>query len=122
MLLLLIEPCQPHLGCGNLPWGWAHISAYVCAGWDVKEQVAIAALDCSANRFAFQLVEAIRNEFPSSKRADRLTVGRLRCLPVANPKLPRSTCCDCKAAVAVCDVHRAVLGTRDSGVCNLPEC
>jgi hypothetical protein len=29
----------------------------------------------SANRFAFQLVEAIRNEFPSSKRADRLTVS-----------------------------------------------
>ena len=41
----------------------------------MKEQVAIAALDCNANRFAFQLVEAIRNEFPSSKRADRLTGG-----------------------------------------------
>lgn len=45
------------------------------AGWEVKEQVAIAAMDCAANRFAFQLVEAIRNEFPHSKRADRLTVG-----------------------------------------------
>ncbi len=46
------------------------------AGWEVKEQVAVAAMDCAANRFAFQLVEAIRNEFPSSKRADRLTVRR----------------------------------------------
>jgi len=45
------------------------------AGWEVKEQVAIAAMDCAANRFAFQLVEAIRNEFPGSKRADRLTVS-----------------------------------------------
>ena len=36
--------------------------------------MAIAAMDCAANRFAFQLVEAIRNEFPGSKRADRLTV------------------------------------------------
>ena len=32
-------------------------------------------MDCAANRFAFQLVEAIRNEFPGSKRADRLTVS-----------------------------------------------
>ena len=54
----------------------------------MKEQVAIAALDCNANRFAFQLVEAIRNEFPTSKRADRLTVRRPVDLPVAVPVPP----------------------------------
>ena len=72
-------PMLQHV-CAGLTMSAPTFNVAGAAGWEVKEQVAIAAMDCAANRFAFQLVEAIRNEFPSSKRADRLTVRR----PVAS--------------------------------------
>lgn len=41
--------------------------------WLVKEQVAIAAMDTPHTKLALQLVEQIRQQFPNSKRADRVT-------------------------------------------------
>lgn len=55
-------------------WGTSPDTPLARAAWLVKEQVAVAAMDCNAGRFAYQLVENIRKQFPSSKRADRLTV------------------------------------------------
>ena len=51
-------------------------------------------MDCAANRFAFQLVEAIRNEFPGSKRADRLTVRLVLYTVVMFPRQPADSLWD----------------------------